>query len=463
MPESSVSHAFLPSRSAFAWIGLGVAWALSASAHADVKLNPLFSNGAVLQRDVPIPIWGTASDGEKITVRFAGQQASTIAVAGKWKVQFEALPASSKSHTLKVSGTNHLEIKDLLMGDVWVCSGQSNMEWPLAKSSNGRAVAAKVNEPAIRLFEVATTQSMQALEEAKGKWTPCDAKNTAAFSAVGYYFGRELQQHLKIPIGLIGSYVGGSAADRWMSGSAAQSLGIPPKERGASSLYNGMIAPLQSFPIRGVIWYQGEANRGRPAQYAKLFPALIADWRRAWNQGDFPFIFVQLPPFNAIPPELREIQAEVWKSTPHTAMVVITDHGSATNIHPPVKEPVGKRLALAARSLAYGEKLTWSGPIYRNMEISGNRAIIHFNSIGSGLTTSGPEPVLKGFAIAGADKKFVPAEAIIRGDRIEVTHPAIRQPQAIRFGWAAAPELNLFNKEGLPAMPFRTDSPFHNP
>lgn len=426
---------------------------------ADVVPNPLFTSGAVLQRDIKLPIWGTAADGEKVTIQFAGQRVSTQASQGKWLIHLQPLQASSSPQTLIITGNNRVEIQDLLVGDVWLCSGQSNMEWPIAKSANGRAVAAKIREPKIRLFEVATTQSLVPLDQAKGRWNHCQGKNAASFSAVAYYFGKDLHTHLKIPIGLIGSYVGGSAADRWMSPKALRTLNITPTERGPSSLYNGMIAPLQPFPIRGVIWYQGEANRGRPSQYEKLFPALIADWRDAWKQGPFPFLFVQLPPFNAIPPELREIQAKVWKNTTNTGMVVITDHGSPTNIHPPVKEPVGKRLALAARSIAYGEPLVWSGPIYREMSIHQNRAVIHFNSTGSGLTAMPAGDDLKGFTLAGSDGKFLPAEATIRGNQIEVSHPSIAAPAAVRFGWAAAPDLNLFNKEGLPAMPFRTDLP----
>ena len=223
-----------------------------------------------------------------------------------------------------------------------------------------------------------------------------------------------------------------------------------------------MIAPLQPYAFRGVIWYQGESDRGNPGQYAKLFPTLIKDWRTAWKQGDFPFLFVQIPPFNAIPPELREIQADTWKTTPKTGMVVITDHGSASNIHPPVKEPVGQRLALAARAVAYGEKITWSGPVYKSMETNGSKAIIHFTSTGTGLTASGGDGRLKGFTIAGTDGKFVPADAVIRGTAVEVSSPSVSKPAAVRFGWDKVPDVNLFNQEGLPAVPFRTDSPTSN-
>jgi sialate O-acetylesterase len=467
--------------------------------------HSLFTSHAVLQRDAEVPVWGTADEGEKVTVTFAGQSVSTTAKGGKWQVHLKPMMASATSQTLTISGSNTVTLDDILIGEVWLCSGQSNMAWPLARSANGPAVAAKINTPQIRLFKVPTTQSGLPLETTKASWTPCGPKNAAAFSAVAYYFGRDLQKALNVPVGLIGSHVGGTAADKWISeksllahselkdlvarqkraeaaydpekaksayeaatakhAQAVAAGGKPskpptlagnPKGRGPSSLYNGTIAPLQPFAFRGVIWYQGESNRGNPPQYAKLFPTLIADWRVAWNRGDFPFLFVQLPPFNAITPELREIQFDVWKKTPNTGMVVITDYGTPDNIHPPVKEPVGQRLALAARAIAYKEPITRSGPVYKSMNRAGEKAVIHFTSTGAGLK---PEAALKGFTIAGADGKFVPADATIRGNTVEVSSPSVRQPVAVRYGWANSPEVNLFNQEGLPAVPFRTDSP----
>jgi len=475
--------------------------------------NPLFTSHAVLQRDMPVPIWGTANAGETVTVKFAGQTVSTTTAAdGKWLVRLKPMQANATPQTLTISASNTITLDDILVGEVWLCSGQSNMEWPVAKSANGRAVAAKINEPLIRLFEVASAPSATPLPAAKGKWTPCDPKNAAAFSAVGYYFGRDLQKALNVPVGLIGSYVGGTTAEKWISetallahprlknlidrqkraeqaydpakaqadyqqalvkhekaAAAAKAAGKKPpppptlagnpRHRGPACLYNGMIAPLQPFAFRGVIWYQGESNRGNPAQYADLFPTLIQDWRKAWAQGDLPFLFVQLPPFNAIPPELREIQFNTWKNTPKTGMIVITDHGSAANIHPPVKEPVGQRLALAARAVAYGEKIVSSGPVYQSMESNGSKAIVHFTSSGTGLTTIGSDGILKGFTIAGADGKFVPADAVIRGTDVEVSSPSVSRPAAVRYGWAKVPDVNLFNREGLPAVPFRSDFP----
>jgi sialate O-acetylesterase len=486
---------------------LTTAWLLGSAsiARALIVPNSLFSSHAVLQRDTEVPVWGTVDGDEKITVTFAGQSVTTTAQDGKWLVRLKPMPANATPQTLTISGSHTITLESILIGEVWICAGQSNMEWPVAKSTHGREVANKIREPLIRLFKVPTTQSSTPSQAASATWKPCDAKNVASFSAVGYYFGRDLQKTLGVPIGLIASHVGGTAADKWISekslGAHPQlkplierhkqselnydpakaqaayeiakakfdsavaagkkrpktpALAGNPKGRGPSSLYNGMIAPLQPYAFRRVIWYQGEANRGNPAQYAPLFPTLIADWRSAWNRGDFPFLFVQLPPFNAIPPELREIQTDTWKKTPRTGMIVITDHGSPDNIHPPVKEPVGRRLARAARAVAYGEQITWSGPIFKSMEVQNGKAILSFTSTGSGLK---PETTLTGFTIASADGRFLPAAASVHGDTVEVSHPSIAQPTSVRFGWANAPEVNLFNLEGLPAVPFRTDAP----
>lgn len=490
---------------------------LSGRIWGDVVPHPLFTDHAVLQRGVPLPVWGRAAAGEPVSVSFAGQTVSTTADHdGRWKVSLAPMDAASSPREMILSGHNTVRLKNLLVGDVWVCGGQSNMEWPVAKSQDGRQTAARTNEPLIRLFKVGKAQSARPLAEPKGRWTACDARNVASFSAVGFHFAKALRESIDVPIGLIGSHVGGTSAGMWLSrgameshprlksipaaadraeksydpekaaiahraamerfgkaAEAARTQGKPipaapkapgdPRGRGPSSLYNGMIAPLVPFPIRGVIWYQGEADRGQPARYADLFPALIADWRAAWKQKDLPFLFVQLPPFDQIPPEMREVQTQVWSSVPHTGMVVITDHGSATNIHPPVKEPVGRRLALAARSVAYGQHVVSSGPLFRSMEIRGPVAEIRFDHIGGGLVTSQNTPELKGFTLAGADGKHLPAKAVIRGEAVEVSHPDIPSPRAVRFGWARVPEVNLFNREGLPAVPFRTDSPSRNP
>jgi len=343
------------------------------------------------------------------------------------------------------------------------------------------------------------------------KWNPCAPASVPGFSAVAYYFGRDLRKSLGIPVGLIGSYFGGTPAEAWtdqttlaenpelktildvqarkeaefdpvkmeeanrknqavydaaLAKASAEGTKqpngrpvvlLPPKidHRRPTGLYNGMIAPLQPYALRGVIWYQGEKNNVAPLLYRKLFPAMISSWRKQWGLGDFPFLFVQIAPFKKMEPGIREAQFLTWKSTPNTAMVVTTDVGDAEDVHPRNKEPVGLRLALAARALAYGEQIVYSGPEYDSMSIRENRAVIHFKHIGGGLVSKDGE--LRGFFIAGADGNFRPAKAEIQGDTVEVFSEDIPSPAAVRYGWANVPDVNLTNKEGLPASPFRTD------
>jgi sialate O-acetylesterase len=332
------------------------------------------------------------------------------------------------------------------------------------------------------------------------------------FSAVAYYFGRDLHNELKVPIGLIHSSWGGTMAEAWTRHEALASnpaLGstlkrysdsvasfpsrlakykseeqqllanynnactqakaegkqppkppVPPDDplthhNCPSRLYNGMINPLLPYAIRGVIWYQGEANRGNADVYRDLFPALIADWRAQWGEGDFPFLFVQITPCNGMSPKIREAQFLSLGKAPNTAMAVTTDVGEAQNIHPPNKEPVGQRLALAARALAYGQKIEYSGPLYKSAQVNGSSITISFDHTGKGLVAKdGP---LKGFVIAGEDKVFFPAQAEIREGTVVVTAPQVTTPVAVRYGWADVPDVNLYNQEGLPASPFRTD------
>ncbi len=363
---------------------------------------------------------------------------------------------------------------NVLVGEVWICSGQSNMAFRKGKL---KADAASENYPKLRLFTVPQKTALKPETELIGNWLEGSAEAANSFSAVGYYFGRNVLKETGIPVGMIHSAVGGTSAQAWTSLSGLEkdpSLQNYAKQvrslladetapgvtkalgkRGTTVLYNGMIAPLIPYAIRGVIWYQGESNNGKPFEYRTLFPRMIADWREKWGRGDFPFFFVQICPFQGISPELREAQVLTWKNTPNTAMAVTVDVGEADNIHPAKKEPVGARLALAARALVYGEKIEYSGPEYDSMKISGNKVILGFRHVGSGLEAkAGP---LKGFAIAGTDKKFVDAKAEIQGDAIVVMADQVAAPMAVRYGWANVPDVNLWNKDGLPASPFRTD------
>jgi len=473
-------------------------WCVTGLLRADVKPGALFSDGAVLQREMPVPVWGTADEGEAVTVEFGGASASTTAKDGKWMVKLPAMPANASPQPLTIKGRNTVEIKDVLVGEVWMCSGQSNMAFTLAKASNGAEAVASSANPMLHLFHVPTSMADKPAASVDASWQVSGPESAAAFSAVAYFFGRDLVRDLKVPVGLILSAVGGTPAEAWTSNEALRAVpalkGIfdaqekaeaeypeklrqfqeqaansdkkkrkphPPKNpanmhRRPSGLFNAMIAPIIPYAIRGVIWYQGEANRERTKEYQILFPTTIADWRQRWGLGDFPFLFVQISPNTRMVPELREAQLLTWKKTPNTAMAVTVDSGTAESLlHSPLKEPVGDRLALAAQALAYGAKEEYSGPVYESVEIKGPQAVVKFSHAGGGLVARGGD--LKGFIIAGADRNFVPAEARIEEGTIVVSSPQVSAPVAVRYGWASIPEGNLFNKEGLPASPFRTD------
>jgi sialate O-acetylesterase len=435
-------------------------------AAAAVKPHGLFTEGMVLQQGTKVPVWGAAVVGEKVTVRIQGQEVTAAAdQSGKWIVWLKPLKAGGPFE-LSIQGSNTIQLRDVFVGEVWVCSGQSNMEWPLSRTRDAKkAIAASAN-PNIRLFKAPKTpmQTPQTeLSTAKGApvWTACDPKTVESFSAVGYYFGRDLQKARGVPVGLIQSAWGGTAAERWTSRAAMDANPELSNLKG-NDLYNGMIAPLMPYAIKGVIWYQGESNAGRAKQYFTLFSTMIQQWRQDWKQGDFSFLFVQLAPYDQVKQadswaELREAQLFTALRVPHTAQVVITDYGDAKDIHPQDKEPVGARLALAARAMTYGEKIVWSGPVYSGMKTDGNKAVLTFDHTGSGLEAKGGP--LKGFTLAGADMKFVEAEAVIKGNTVVVSSSSVDRPVAVRYGWANNPVVNLFNREGLPATPFRTDVP----
>ena len=513
-----------------------IAAVISCPLHADVKPNPLFTDGAVLQRGQPVPVWGTARDGENVTVEFAGQSVGTTAANGKWSVNLKPLKEGGP-FTMKISGDNPVTLHNLLVGEVWVCSGQSNMEWRFSRTHNAKEEGPKADFPGIRMFTVKKKVSAKPLEEAEGNWVVCSPETVGGFSAVGYFFARDLHQKLGVPVGMIHTSWGGTPAQAWTSlegfgtdpelkgyaDAAAQRLATcdadlaaypakleefqakakeweetvgkahqqaleswkaataqaknagqtappkpapsapqpkaPPHPDGGpgnpSSLYNGMLAPVIPYGIKGAIWYQGESNAQQWRQYRTLFPAMIADWRARWKQGDFPFLFVQIAPFKGQPPEIREAQFLTLSKVKNTAMAVTTDVGDANDIHPTRKEPVGQRLALAARALAYGDQIEYSGPLYDSMVARDGKIILSFKHVGGGLIAMDGD--LKGFTIAGGDGKFVPAQATIEGSTVVVSAGAVANPVAVRYGWANVPDVNLFNKEGLPASPFRTD------
>lgn len=482
----------------------------AASLSADVKLPALFSDHMLLQQDMPAHIWGTASPGEAITVGIGSERYQAKARAdGKWHVYLNPMHPGP-AFEITVSGTNKIVLKDVLVGDVWVGSGQSNMEFGMLRASNGPEEIAKAHFPRIRLFTVKRMVSDTPKDDVQGEWQVCTPETVKNFSAVAYFFGKEIHATRHVPVGLIHSSWGGTPAESWTEISAMETdpalqnilsewqqtvaaqparmktyepklaqwneLAAKAKAEGRqppnkpnpppgpghqntpAGLYNAMIAPLTPYAIRGALWYQGESN-ANPAhayQYRRLFAAMIESWRNAWAQGSFPFYFVQLANFRANPswPVLRESQTATLELR-NTGMAVTIDIGNPTDIHPTNKQDVGHRLALAARALTYGEKIVYSGPMFRQMTSDGPKARLWFDSTGAGLVAKGGK--LTGFEIAGSDRNFVPAEARIERDTVVVSSAQIAEPAAVRYAWADNPDATLYNREGLPASPFRTD------
>jgi sialate O-acetylesterase len=623
-------------------------------------LHPLFTDHVVLQRDAPIPVWGWAEPGQRVKVDLAGQSVETTSNAqGKWLAKLGPYPAGGP-HVLTVSGPKSVEVKDILVGDVWICSGQSNMEWPLSAANNAKEEIAAANHPKIRLFTVPKKIALEPTTTVDASWEVCTPETAGPFSAVGYFFGRELQRELNVPIGLIDSSWGGTICEAWASAGALEPMqdfkaalaqiesdraeagkppvkfeeamakwwkkndpgsneqpswadskfdatawktmnlpghwegkGLPefdgivwfrkeitlpdpwegkettlslgaiddrdttfingsevgqmnawnaprnykvpagilkagrnviavraldtsgpggfsggekdlkltlngddkaepislagewsykastplgelssPPEAESNNpnqvtvLYNGMIAPLKPFPIKGAIWYQGESNASRAAQYRTLLPTMIKDWRAAFEVGDFPFYIVQLAnyldvrkdPVESSWAQLREAQFLTTKALPNVGIGLAIDIGEAKDIHPRNKQEVGRRLALSALANAFGKDVEYSGPIFKAKEVKGNTIRLTFDHLGGGLAAKGSSK-LEGFAIAGEDGKYVWADAAIEGDTIVVSSPKVENPVNVRYAWADNPVCNLYNQVGLPAVPFRTDPP----
>jgi sialate O-acetylesterase len=636
---------------------LPILFCIIAATGVSAELNPLFQDNTVLQCGARVPVWGTGRDGEAVTVTFAGQRVATVAANGVWKIWLQPMKSSAVPQTLTVRGDTTCSITNVLVGEVWVAGGQSNMERQLGLRAGQKPItdwereAAAANYPQIRQFYVPQAQSFTPQTTVEGSWSVCSPETVTNFTAVGYFFARDLFEARHVPIGIIHTSWGGTPAEAWTSEATLQKLpdfveplaelkafaadpelarrktqakqaawyekvdpgskpgaawsaaefdtagdwktmtlptywenagypdfdgifwfrrafelpenwdggdvelhlgavddndttwvngvqvgatmgwnlprvyrmpaqalkrganviavrvldtgaggglwggddtmrlvfkaggatnsvplegpwlckqsvslktvGWPPADFSQSPsapavLYNAMIAPLLPYAIRGVIWYQGEANVGRERQYRTLFPAMIADWRRAWGGGDFPFLFVQIAPYSGMTPEIREAQLLSWQRTKNTAMAVTIDCGDANDIHPAPKQPVGARLALAARVLAYGEKTEYSGPVFDSMKVEGANAILKFTHLGGGLVAK--DGGLKGFMIAGVDRIFRPARAKIAGETVVLNAAELMQPVAVRYGWANVPEGNLFNHAGMPASPFRTDA-----
>lgn len=454
------------------------------SAKADVTLPAIFSDNMVLQAGMPVRVWGKAQPGEAVTVSITGNQAVSVSDRdGKWSVLLPEMPYCG-SYDLKITGKNTIVLKNVLTGDLWICSGQSNMRLSMAKSLNAEKEIAIAVHPQLRLFNMEWHTSDKPCDNVRGRWAVCTPKSVAGFSAVAYFFGRELVKSRNIPIGLIHATKGGSTVRAWIDRETLESNPAlescrdwclsqrqnarvnEPDYKMPSYLYNAMIAPIMPLNVKGVIWYQGESDVGMAHKYRNAFTVLISDWRSRWGQKDMPFLFVQLP--NYSDPEkhaafkdgwavLREAQLLVSKDVANTAMAVTIDLGESNDIHPKNKEDVGKRLALTARMYVYHENIVCAGPAYEKMRIENNKIRLFFSSVGTGLK-SASGTALTGFTVAGRDNVFHKAVACIEDDEVVVWSDKLSEPLNVRYAWANDPECSLYNNEGLPASPFRTDN-----
>jgi sialate O-acetylesterase len=509
------------------------------SAVGQIKLGSPFTDHMVLQRGMLVPVWGFAAPGEKVTVTINKlNQTTQTGSDGKWNVNFRNLKTGGP-YEMVVSGNNTITLTDVYVGEVWLCSGQSNMDMTVAKEDrywcgvfNEAQEVASANYPLIRQFYATYSPNLLPQNQVSGEWEVCSPATVGHFRAAAYFFARNLYQKMNVPIGLLVTTFGASTAEAWTSrpaleanpnlkflldnfklkldkfytdsarimasyrdetlkyreavakakaesinGQATQSSAAP--RRGPSNprpwvdqhnptvLYNGMVAPLIPYAIRGAIWYQGESNGPTAKQYRNIMETMIADWRKAWDQGNFPFIYVQIANHQDLIKEpvkddpmvyVREGQLQNL-SIPNTAMVSAIDNADPNepgNIHPKNKQEIGLRLSVAARALVYKEKLTYMGPVYNKMNVEGNTIRVKFSSTGQGLVAKGDN--VTGFAIAGDDKKFVWANAKIDRTSVIVSSPDVPNPKSVRYGWSKNPPVNLYNKEGFPTSPFRTDN-----
>jgi sialate O-acetylesterase len=418
----------------------------------------------VLQRDRPIRIWGWADPGEKVEVTFGKHVGKAIAgIDRSWEVILPAMPAGGP-HEIHVKGANALKIQDVHVGEVWFCSGQSNMETGVLKSRNHDQEIAAADYPSIRTFTAPTRRSNTPVDDVVAEWKVVSPRSVAYTSAVAYYFGREIHRELKVPVGLVIAAVGGTRIEMWTPAVGIRSVpelqGIDKDENG--ELYNGMIHPLLPFPVRGTIWYQGEGNVGDGMRYCLRMKALIRGMREIRRDRESPFYYVQLTPLNWGGKPVDQLP-EVWEaqtatlSEPNTGMIVTTDIGNTGDAHPRNKQDVGRRLALWALAKAYGRKdLVHSGPLYRDCRVEDSKMIVLFDHAHGGLASRDGKP-LSWFSIAGADGRFLPASAEISGDSVIVSSKEVAKPIAVRFAWHQIAEPNLVNGHGLPASPFRTD------
>lgn len=492
--------------------------ACSISALADVRLPDVIGSSMVLQQKMKVPIWGTAEPGESVTVTFAKQKKTVAADAnGKWRIDLDKMPANAEPEKMTIEGKNSIVLENILVGEVWFVSGQSNMQWTLLQANNGEREVAGANHPNLRLFNTRREVGFKRTGEPIGRWAACTPESVKAFSGIGYYFAVDLQRQLKVPVGVINSSWGGSQAEAWtpveylnaspelkatverskiwdeerarvrveyaaaieqwrkkadeQKAAVVKPSPSPPVPdslrdyRVAASIYEGMVAPIIPFAIRGAAWYQGESNESRAEQYGILLPTMIRAWRERWGHGDFPFAIIQLPNYRQVKPEpeespwsfIREVQRRTALRTPNAGLIVTIDIGEASDIHPKNKLDVGNRLARWALKDVYGRKIL-NEPVVVRVDAKNGKVVLSFADVGSGLRLRDGEK-LDEFAVAGDDKKWYWAEAKIIGkNRVEVSSPNVPDPKAVRYAFNSNPQHpNLTNDSGLPVSPFRTD------
>lgn len=440
---------------------------------AEVFVSSMFSDNMVLQREKPVCVWGTGEPGAKLTIEIEKQKKSTVVDKdGSWSIYLDPMPAGGPYELIIKSDETVVKFKNVMIGEVWLCSGQSNMQWRTADVANAEEEIQRAGAyPDIRLYLVPKFGADKPKKTLDARWQVCSPESVADFSAVAYFFARELRKSpalRDVPIGLIDSSYGGTLVEAWMSSEVLHSRFPNEDLRDSlfgwkpSSMYNGMIAPLVPYQIRGFLWYQGESNAGRPEQYERLFPEMIKHWRELWGQPDLPFLFVQLPNYaekvdGKYYTWLREVQYKVAQKVPNTAMAVTIDVGDPYDIHPKNKQDVGYRLALLALNKVYGEDVPCYGPTYKSHKIEGSVVRVTFDHVEEGLVNKNRGP-LRGFAIAGEDGIFWYANATIEGNQVVLSSRYVPSPRYVRYAWEGNPNADLYNTAGLPAVPFRTDN-----
>ena len=486
---------------------------VAATGHAEVRLPAVFGDHLILQQQTSARIWGWADPGEQVTLRSSWGSTQTVhaSTAGRWSTDLDTPVGSHTPHTIRFEGENIITLRNVLIGEVWLCSGQSNMAWRVRQSRDAEAEIAAADHPLIHFLAVPTRMAWEAQDDIEAKWQVCRPDSSAELSAVGYFFARDLVAHLNVPIGLIVSAFGGSDAQAWLEPQTARQYGLgeivdwhekhqptlqalrtkwlediatwkaqqlpesqpdfstrpkrplPGDQHLPFGLYHGMIHPLLGFSICGALWYQGETNVPRAHQYRTLFPAMVHSWRTLWEQGDFPFYYVQIAPFHYKDPtgsnaaELRDAQLQARHAMVRSDMVVISDIGNLEKIHPANKQDVGRRLALLALHHDYEKvRAGYSSPFYQSHRFHDDRVRIFFDRAKQLKAEGG---TIIGFTIAGSDRKFHPAKArIVNGNQIEVWSEDVTAPEAVRYGWSNAATMNLFNEISLPLSTFKTDN-----